>query len=49
MNILDRRFKWVPARDTDVTQVWRRYGWRPLSEKEREQKVTEIAKRRKQG
>lgn len=33
MNILDSRFKWTPSNATDVQAVWRRYGWRPLSEK----------------
>lgn len=31
-SILDRAFKYVPSSATDVTQTWRRAGWRPLAE-----------------
>lgn len=30
--LTDREFKWTPAAATDVSAVWRRYGWVPPSE-----------------
>lgn len=30
--LLDLDFKWTPAASTDVTAVWRKYGWVPPSE-----------------
>jgi hypothetical protein len=34
-SILDSRFKYTPAAATDITQTWRRFGWKPLAEKTR--------------
>ena len=28
----DPRFVWVPSGQTDVTRIWRKYGWTPPSE-----------------
>ena len=30
--LTDPRFEWVPSGQTDVTRIWRRYGWVPPSE-----------------
>ena len=31
-HITDPEFEWVPAAKTDVTRIWRKYGWTPPSE-----------------
>ena len=31
-HITDPEFEWVPAAKTDVTRIWRKYGWVPPSE-----------------
>ena len=31
--ITDPAFKYVPAKDTDITQTWKRFGWVPTKEK----------------
>lgn len=33
-SILDPKFKYTPAAATDITQTWRRFGWKPLAEKD---------------
>lgn len=35
-SLMDPRFKYVPAVNTDITQTWRRFGWVPLAEKRAE-------------
>ena len=30
--LTDPRFEWVPSGKTDVTRIWRKYGWVPPSE-----------------
>jgi hypothetical protein len=35
-SILNDSFRYVPAIATSVTETWRRFGWRPRTEDERE-------------
>lgn len=35
MRLLDRNFKYVPASKTDVAATWRRFGFRPTTERDR--------------
>lgn len=32
-SLMDSQFKYVPAASTDITQTWRKFGWKPLAEK----------------
>lgn len=34
-SILDPNFKYVTAAATDITQTWRRYGWKPIERMEK--------------
>ena len=35
VNLLDPKFKYAPAAATDVTQTWRRFGWKPIERPEK--------------
>jgi hypothetical protein len=35
MRLLDQRFRYVPAAQTDVLATWRRFGFRPTTDSER--------------
>jgi len=35
LTILDPKFKYTPAAQTDITQTWRKHGWKPLAERGR--------------
>ena len=36
MRLLDQRFRYIPAAKTDVAATWRRFGFRPTTESERQ-------------
>jgi hypothetical protein len=42
MPLLDRNFKYVPASKTDVATTWRRFGFRPTTERERRARRPEM-------
>jgi hypothetical protein len=31
-NILDPKFKYIPAAATSIQDTWRKYGWKPKNE-----------------
>jgi hypothetical protein len=33
-NILNNDFIYVPSAKTDVTQTWKKYGWKPIENRE---------------
>ena len=33
VRLTDPGFVWVPSGQTDVTRIWRKYGWTPPSER----------------
>jgi hypothetical protein len=35
-SILDASFRYMPAGETSVAETWRRYGWRPTTDEERD-------------
>jgi hypothetical protein len=35
MGLLDQRFRYISAANTDVSATWRRFGFRPTTESER--------------
>ena len=35
MRLLDPRFRYIPAANTDVSVTWRRFGFRPTTDSER--------------
>jgi hypothetical protein len=34
--LCDKDWEYVPAAATDVTKTWRKFGWTPINEKEKE-------------
>ena len=34
-NLLNPEFKYVPAAATDITQTWKKHGWKPVEKKEK--------------
>jgi hypothetical protein len=36
VSILDRTFKYVPSTATSIAETWRRFGWQPTTERERQ-------------
>jgi hypothetical protein len=41
-SILDRSFVYTHHTATNVENTWRRFGWQPISEKERAEKVRKL-------
>ena len=39
ISILKESFAYVPARDTAVQNTWRRFGWTPMTEQERQLRI----------
>lgn len=37
-SILDESFPYVPSAATSVSETWRRFGWRPVTEEERKRR-----------
>jgi hypothetical protein len=35
-SILDGSFRYVPSKDTSVADTWRRFGWRPTTDVDRQ-------------
>jgi hypothetical protein len=35
-SILDGSFRYVPSKDTSVADTWRRFGWRPTTDADRQ-------------
>lgn len=35
MRLLDSRFKYIPSASTNVSQTWRKFGFRPTTDAER--------------
>jgi hypothetical protein len=44
-SILDKRFEYVPASNTSVTDTWRKYGWKPQDEARRKAKTVRKPRR----
>ena len=38
-SILDRTFRYVPAVATSVAETWRRFGWRPMTAEQRNERL----------
>lgn len=47
MRLLDSNFKYVPAAQTDVTQTWLRFGYRPTTDAERRARQRGVRVRRR--
>jgi hypothetical protein len=42
MNLLDPRFKYVPAAATDIASTWRRFGFDPLANEKRRARLKRL-------
>lgn len=42
ISILDRSFRYVPSVSTSVADTWRRFGWRPTTQCERDARSNPI-------
>lgn len=42
MNLLDPRFKYVPAAATDIASTWRRFGFDPLANERRRARLKRV-------
>jgi hypothetical protein len=42
MNLLDPRFKYVPAVETDIASTWRRFGFDPLANEKRRARLKRL-------
>ena len=40
--LLDARFRYVPAAETDIAATWRRFGFDPRSNAERRERLTGV-------
>jgi hypothetical protein len=45
--LLDPKFKYTPAAATDITQTWRKYGWKPIAERKKDEPPTVLRNRPK--
>jgi hypothetical protein len=45
--LLDPKFKYTPAAATDITQTWRKYGWKPIAESKKDEPPTVLRNRPK--
>jgi hypothetical protein len=43
-SILDRSFRYVPAVATSVMQTWRRFGWQPTTDDDRQRRRGGLAR-----
>ncbi len=42
MSLLDPRFKYIPAINTDVLETFRRFGFKPTSDEERRERQSRL-------
>jgi hypothetical protein len=42
MNLLDPRFKYIPAAATDIASTWKRFGFDPLANEKRRAKLKRL-------
>jgi hypothetical protein len=46
ISILDQSFRYVPSIETSVADTWRRFGWRPASAAERDDRRRKASSKR---
>ena len=42
ISILDRSFRYVPSVSTSVADTWRRFGWRPMTQRDRDARAKPV-------